>query len=493
MFCGCLLGTLSISSSLRSANAQSSDLGSLILPGTGIGSAQATSGTLAQNQNFFCNFGSGGTAQLTITKQGGSGTFSINVFNNRASNSVSMSSGSTLSICLRPGTFQVVEIGGTPTYQLSIQSGGGSVTNPSQCSDLSISGGLIPGQTLTCTITNNGISSGGTAQSTSGTTSTTVTGTAQASGGTLSPGSTTATLPGQVGKLTNPPFQACAANLQNKSFVIVNGELTTNNAVTRLPSSATYVISGMVPLDEVRDALQTFNTDTARIVLKSDLVNDDRVLLGLAAPQFTGDILIENSDGVKQKDIPFRVEDVRTECQYKTLAQAFGPAPTRNVAPLGVIGNIQQGEISAPSNINKELIGGIKLGSMASIGDIPLVLNPPFATCQSQLTKPGLQQPDNLALYIIKGTFNDKTQISGHKLTLFLTADLEQEDTDLAKIVKANGNNANNPALVANLIADENQKDAKKIDFTLTDVNTDCKQISLTTDQFFKPLPGEVD
>jgi hypothetical protein len=131
---------------------------------------------------------------------------------------------------------------------------------------------------------------------------------------------------------------------------------------------------------------------------------------------------------------------------------------------------------------------------MAGIDNFPLVLNPPFATCQTDVTRATgfkLQAQDNVALYIMKGTMN-ANEVSGNKLTVLLTADLNQQDIDLAKIVKANGNNANNPALVANLIANENHNNAKRIDFTLTDVNTDCKQISFTDNTIFRPITGEL-
>ena len=72
---------------------------------------------------------------------------------------------------------------------------------------------------------------------------------------------------------------------------------------------------------------------------------------------------------------------------------------------------------------------------------------------------------------------------------MYKRQDIQPSDTDLAKIV-----NANNPYLVANLIAnEENINSAHKIDFALTDVNTDCKQVSLNTQSIFRPFANELN
>jgi hypothetical protein len=92
----------------------------------------------------------------------------------------------------------------------------------------------------------------------------------------------------------------------------------------------------------------------------------------------------------------------------------------------------------------------------------------------------------------MRGDVSDTSKVFGKNLAVLLTSDLVQFDTDLAKIVKTRTNNANNPFLIANLIADEGTNNAHKIDFTLHDVNTDCKQVSLTTESIFKPVTGSI-
>jgi hypothetical protein len=294
-----------------------------------------------------------------------------------------------------------------------------------------------------------------------------------------------------IANLKNPPFKACQTNEENVNTLRINNTGTTQNPIpVRVPSSATYVMAGNVRLDRVKSAMDDFdNTKTVSIILKSDLLSNDKLMLGPASPKYTGDILVTSKDGAKQKDIPFNVDTVQTECKFVTLAEAFGAPPADNVAPLGSLGTLQRGSITLPP-ISKELIGGVLVGVGTDQPGFPKVLNPPFATCTH--SNPPTSDDDNLALYIMRGDVSDTSKVFGKNLAVLLTSDLVQFDTDLAKIVKTRTNNANNPFLIANLIADEGTNNAHKIDFTLHDVNTDCKQVSLTTESIFKPVTGSI-
>jgi hypothetical protein len=306
---------------------------------------------------------------------------------------------------------------------------------------------------------------------------------------------------------TNPPFQTCATNegVASKTTRGVGLTSTTNGGLqvntdlaktTRIPSAMTILISGKVDLDSLGRQLQSWGTKSFSIILKSDLQSEDGVMTQIANPRLEGEVVALNDDGAKQKVFNFVLSDVRTECKFITLAQAFGPAPNTNIAPLGQSGKVTH--VTAPS-ITKELLGGVLVGTAPPAKTLPTVLNPPFATCQAAQQgddKTGTPAtaavgniPDNLALYVMKGDSKDISKISGNTLTVELTADIQPSDTDLAKIV-----NANNPYLVANLIADaENVNRAHRIDFSLTDVTTDCKQVSLNTKSIFNIFPNEMN
>ncbi len=463
-----------------------------------------------QAQSNFCNNVNVQTATLTVQKIINSVSnfngvsFTITVQNGGLTQTFSgLSVLNPLNICIVPGTVSVTEqsvFGATnPTYTFSV---GGTTVNTAACN-----GSVGSGQTAVCSITNT-ISSSippvAPIPPNAGASANTQTGfftppLSPQTGTAVNPGVTGAT-GGTVGTATNPPFQTCASNTANKTLLTNAGTQQVQGAfTTRLPSSATYVMSGSASLNQLRNALNEFHTTNVKIVLKSDLQNDDNVLLRYSGPQFAGDIIVQNNDGTRQKDIPFNVDTVRTECKFITMAQAFNV--NGQIAPLGVLGNLKLNQLSVPP-IDKELFGGLIVAREAALTALPAVLNPPFATCQTSQTSGGsftslVNKPaafDNIALYIIKGNMV-ANQLSGHKLTVFLTSDLNNIQFDQAKILKSKGNNANNQKLVANLIANENQNSAKRIGFTLTDVNTDCKQISLFAGKtnIFSPLPGELD
>jgi hypothetical protein len=528
----CNIANLWVSKYIQYANAGDLDLSQVLNPPTvisgtfstvppNLGNVQGITATAqgisatAQgltSVNGFCDPSTTSHATLTVnkvvlnpdgtTRPNDQQLFRVNVGNNFVSGgstqAFDLSVPNPLSICLIPGSFFVVENAplpagfqwAAPVYQIAISNG-----VPSTIADRCFLQNVLAGQQITCTIINKIISNGTNQNIISApsgvqkrTASTPTIGTAQGIGR-GGPTSTEAA----IGNQRNPPFQTCAANAAETVTTVTNGESTSNPKVVRLPSSATYVIKGVVSLDKVKSAMNEFdNTKILTIVIKSDLQSEDGVLLGLASPQYTGEIIVENKDGSKQKDITFRLSAVQTECKFITLARAFGPAPNTNVAPLGAIGNLKPNQIAAPA-IDKELIGGITVGTGTQAqGLVPKVLNPPFAACQ-QPNPPNAELPsDNLALYIIRGAISNTAQLSGQTLAVLLTADLMQADTDLAKIVKTHNNDANNPFLIANLIANENKNNAHKIDFTLHDVNTDCKQISFTTNSIFTPITGSL-
>jgi hypothetical protein len=296
----------------------------------------------------------------------------------------------------------------------------------------------------------------------------------------------TSTGAGTSGRITNPPFQTCFGNTISTASRL-GGSATVTDLV-RAPSAGQYIIEGAIPLDKVRSAMSSLNTNIITITLLSDLLPEDGVSTAVANPQFTGKVIVTDpNDGAKQRIINFGVDAVRTECKFITIAKPAGKPPNSNVAPLAELNDLKNKNIRA-SDIDKLLIGGVRVTTSNTQGQFAPVLNPPFATCQSPAStaNANLANSDDLALYNVKGTIKSN-DISGKSLTVEITADLQQADTDLAKIIKNN-----NPFIKVNLIADENRASAKQIPFTLSDLWTDCKDISLATKTVFQPKAGEV-
>jgi hypothetical protein len=299
--------------------------------------------------------------------------------------------------------------------------------------------------------------------------------------------------------LNNPPFQTCEGNqvtTSGQNVVNVNGlnVPTGSSTATRAPSSATYTIQGAIPLDSVREAMNSLGQQhTFTIELLQDLQTSDGLMLAIANPQLSGKVIVESPNGIKQKIIDFNVQTVRTECKFITLAKAAGPAPNANVAPLGQLG--QSKSIHAP-DINKLLIGGLSVSSTPTPGgqsSFPPVLNPPWATCITTNVTPQAGAVlavgnDNVALYNVRGDISSLSQISGNTLVIEINSDLQPTDTDLAKIT-----DNNNPYMKVNLIADPGRNTVHQIDFTLDDMWTDCKQISTNDKNIFQPIIGEIN
>jgi len=310
------------------------------------------------------------------------------------------------------------------------------------------------------------------------------------------------------GRRINPPFQTCAANTITgtvpSSLNNANGKDTDVKTIVRAPSDALYLIRGAIPLDQIKEAMTSLhNTNTITIVLMSDINNDDGVSTRVDNPQFMGKVIVtDDKDPVKQKVIKFNVDAVRTECKFITLANTIGNPPNNvRVAPLGQTKNLSPGSVKA-SDINKLVVGGPKvtstLSTVAGNNLYPAALNPPFATCQTPTSQDAehpdtsLASSDSLALYNVRGTILDKNALSGDRLTVQIVADLVPIDSDLAKIV-----NSNNPYIKVNLISqnnnpNENNPNAQLVPFTMKDLWTECKAISLASETVFQAAPDEI-
>ncbi len=285
----------------------------------------------------------------------------------------------------------------------------------------------------------------------------------------------------------NPPFKTCLSTLKTTTNPSGSSAETTFTDLEQAPSSATYVVEGDIPLENVRHAMFNLDTNKFTIQVLSDLQqNSNKVALTLSAPLLAGNIIVQSDDGAKQKVIPFAITNVRTECHYITLAKAVGPNSNSAIAPIGGINTPTQ-NIKAPDT-NKLLIGGTFVTKGDQINGMPGILNPPFGRCDTTGTPAGAQ--DDIALYNIMGattTFNNNNiAIWGHHLVMEITVDLLQNKNDLAKIP-----NNNNPFVRVNLIADKNENTGHIIPFTLDNLNTDCKNIATTNSQIFKPITGE--
>ena len=287
----------------------------------------------------------------------------------------------------------------------------------------------------------------------------------------------------------NSPFQTCTANTVSGPTKL-SAAGTFADEIIRAPSLAKYVVAGNVPLDKVKNALDSLRTNTIDIVISSDLLPNDGISLSVANAQFRGSIIVQDSAGLKQQVIHFNLDTIRTECQYITLAKGIGPANNAKVFPIGQMDRDRKN--LNPPDTTKELIGGTTLGSDVK-GPFPAVLNPPFATCQTRdVNFAGTakdENADNLAFYNVKGDITgDRASLSGNKLLMEITVDLVQTDPDEAKIL-----NNNNPYIKVNLISKEKSNSNSLIPFSATDVFTDCKKINLASNTIFKPKINELN
>lgn len=286
---------------------------------------------------------------------------------------------------------------------------------------------------------------------------------------------------------TDPPFQTCTGNTVTGTGTAITGGGSIGDVIIKTPSEAKYIIQGNVDMSKVKEALTELKTKTISIAILSDLQPEDGLSLALANPQFNGKIIVGDSTAAKQRVISFNLQDLRTECQFITLAKAIGPATNGNVAPIGQLNKLTPGNVQA-SDINKLLVGGQTL-STGTKGPFPPALNPPWATCQVSAATPPApdKNADNLAVYIIKGEV-DQSDVSGNTLSVQVSVDLQPTDSDLAKIT-----NNNNIFSKVNLIANENKPTSHNVAFTLDGLFTDCKKVNLATQTIFKPAPNELN
>lgn len=304
----------------------------------------------------------------------------------------------------------------------------------------------------------------------------------------------------------NPPFQTCKANVADTAATTGPGiknavpALSKDTNIIRTPSENTITIQGSIPLGKIKNAMASLNTDIFTIQLLQDLNPTDGIKTAIANPSLTGRVIIASDDGLKQKIINFNVQDTRTECKFITLAEAVAQANTKNVKPLGELSNVIPGHVQLPDT--NKLLGGLGALVQPTSPDpqnpFPQAINPPFATCQTvdltftngvptvDPTDAKNQNKDNLALYNIKGTSSDLSQISGHSLVVEINSDIVFTDSDHAAIF-----NNNNPLVKVNLISDVGKSTVHKIGFNLSDMWTDCKAISANTQDIFNVLPGE--
>ena len=293
------------------------------------------------------------------------------------------------------------------------------------------------------------------------------------------------TLTGTLSDPNNPPFKSCQGNAKSVSRDLpISGGTETDEGKVLIsaPSSATYLIEGKISLSKLNSAMNALKTNTFTIQLLSDLdLVSNKITLAPSAPGITGSILVESSNGLKQKIIPFDVKNVRTECKFITLAKN-GPTPNANIVPLGQINNKLK-TITDPE-IKRLAVGGPTVTNDPLLG-YPFVLNSPFATCTTADTT-RTNSNDDIAIYSIKGITNKKNSLDGNNLIIQITSDLVQNETDLAKFP-----GGNNPYIQVNLLVDKNRNTAHLIPFTLHSLWTDCKNVALTDSMVFSQFLGE--
>jgi hypothetical protein len=418
-------------------------------------------------------------ATVFVTKQGNNQGNPIQILSISGGSSsvvasLNLANGETGHGCINNGNgFQVVELGLAP------------ITTDG-CSASSVSSG----NEIFCRVINTGSTqgtqfplnadgrsefpgiSGLTPTSTPGQESAVTVGSLAEAGGPTTPQSTaTQTRP------FNPPTGTCT-DIQTQ---------TTPAVTIRKPSSMKIVINGKVDLSKVQDALSDLRTNTFHVAVTSDLKSNDGISASISNPQFMGYIVVQDKKGLQQEIIKYNILDFRRECTFITLAEAAGPATNANVAPLGELGDPERAKLE-PSEIDKLLLGGEQVTG-GTPKDESLVFNPPFSGCLVDTTTNPPVLGDNFAIYNIRGEIDRKSDaLNEDNLLIQATIDLNQRDTDLAKLV-----DNNNPLMHVDLLTQENKDRVDKISFSLSDVWTDCKQIALSTETVFEPFDNELN
>jgi hypothetical protein len=288
--------------------------------------------------------------------------------------------------------------------------------------------------------------------------------------------------------LRNPPFDLCEGNSKTVSGADIRGvDENALKALVRAPNAATYTAGGTIPLNEVRQAMDEFNTEIMSIQIYSNLEDPQsqaNLPLAISNPQFRGAVVVADKEGVNHEVVNFNLNTIRTECKFITVAQPDEDAPLKNVYSLGVLGKDKSVE---PSPINQMLIQERENLVVQIQNGLPPVLNSPFAVCQDTKTGAQKSQNDDIAIYSLSGKVSDRGELYGNNLNVELTVDLNLNSGDLAKIT-----DNNNPYMRVNLVANEDKDSAHKIPFTLQHLWTDCKNVALNFKPLFEPIQSEI-
>jgi hypothetical protein len=397
-------------------------------------------------------------------------TFDINVReNNGNTQSLVLTAGGTDSVCVAMG--------------YTVQEAFGATVQSANCQRETV----VAGQTYLCTLTNTGAqadfnvetpdrSSAIAALNAQRTTSTPGIEPGLTVGQQVDVGPTQGQA-NPTGRPINPPTGSCI-------------DYKADTTDVRKPSSMKIIIYGKVNLDKVKDALFDLDTSIFHVAIASDLLNNDGVSASVSNPQFMGYIIVQDDKGLEQEIIKYNILDFRRECTYISLAEAAGPATNANVAPLGELGDPERANLQ-PSEIDELLVGGLQVTGGGPPSD-PEAFNPPFSQCitpRPAADSNPARLGDNFAIYNIRGDIDrDAKAFDENNLLIQATVDLNQQDTDLAKLV-----NNNNPLIRIDLLTQEQKNRIEQIGFTLTDVWTDCKQIGLTTETVLNPFVNELN
>jgi hypothetical protein len=416
--------------------------------------------------------------------------FTIRLTDNSVENTFTLTGGSpTSQTCITEGhQISIAEVGQPDQFSFT-------PTFSSDCNSTTIQAG----QTLNCTITNTVTGTGNNQAATAQSATIPGTPTIPAAGSSVTAQAATLS---PFNPNSNPPFQTCEANARSSDGSIKNSlpDIKTSN-LERVPSAQTITLQGNIPLDKVRNAMNSLNTDTVIFSVENDLNPTDGVKTALSNPNIHGVAIIASDDGGREKHIDFDVQNVRTECKFVTIGQAAGPA-NANVLPIGGLGGTLNNIKIPDAKANKILAGlGPFVTPIApnSAQPFPPQLNPIFATCQApsltftngvatvDMTNTANLNKDSLGFYNTKVTFHNLSQVSGHSLELLLTSDIAFADADNAIITQGS-----NPLVQLSLVANPNHSTSHKIDSTLSDVWTDCKAISANSQTVYQPFNGEL-
>jgi hypothetical protein len=394
-------------------------------------------------------------------------------------NRLLLTDGETRSTCLNVSTTGTTDIS---VMEETNQIGGFTFTS-TRTGDCEITD-AIPGQNYQCTLINTIGTGGGNGLDIVGAQADTtdVESPPGIVGGLVAQAQAEGSTPAQPTDVLDPPFKRCEDNLAELGEVGVSAQ----DRVLRAASSMKIVIDGKVNLEKVKDALNKFNTDVFQLALINDLKRDDHILSTVSGPAYTGSIIIKDSKGLEQKIIDYNILDVRRECSYITLAEAAGPATNANVFPLGLIGSAKRTDLDL-SDVDKLLIGGRIVSG--GTPNKPVFLNPPVAVCNPPPQSGTNPLNNNFAIYNLKGTIDRHSKAldeGDNNLLMYWTFDLIQDDQDHAKIV-----DNNNPIAKVDLLTKEQKNKYGQIDFSLTDLWTDCKQIALDNDMMLNFAANE--